>query len=237
MLFGPREVVFTAASERDSLARMAGWIRPRLRSSSVIPIGSNLPDTGGSADYCPALFSFWGMFHRGKGLELLLHAFRRAVQREQSLRLILAGAYRERDSDYIERVRLLARDNGIADRVEMLFNRSGTEVAGLLRRSCAAVLPFSDGATFRRGTLVAALQLGVPVITTRGPDTPEELKDGVNVLFANSEGEIADRMVALANDPAMRSSVSAHSLLAARRFRWECISEEHLRLYRSALGR
>lgn len=48
-------------------------------------------------------------------------------------------------------------------------------VAEQLAQASVALLPFPDGASFRRGSLLAAAACGVPIVTRHGHDTPETL--------------------------------------------------------------
>jgi glycosyltransferase involved in cell wall biosynthesis len=120
-----------------------------------------------------------------------------------------------------------------------------------------AALPFADGATFRRGSLLAALAHGVPTITTtddRRPTTDTEvneprvsgqwsvvggrLEDGENVILV-SPGDpagLAGAIERLAGDAELRARIGAVGRALAAQFSWETIAERHEALYQQLLA-
>lgn len=231
-----RVVVFTTESERQCAVcfwRKLGW---RLDRTRVIQIGSNLPNSEKCIQPDPDLVSYWGMFHRGKGLEQLLSGFRLALNKHSGLRLQLVGGLRPSDVAYFEELKRTIAQMGLDGYVELRTDCPGEEVVRLLQRSGVVVLPFVDGATFRRGTLVAALRLGLPVITTRGPDTPVDLVNGTNIMFADSAAKIAEGIMRLRVETGLRNTISENARALAGRFGWETIATEHVALYREILG-
>ena len=79
--------------------------------------------------------------------------------------------------------------------MEWLLDRGDDETAGLLAGASAAYLPYPDGASERRGSLIAALGNGAPVVTTDGPDRPADM-DGV-VMLAPDPAAACARLEAL----------------------------------------
>ncbi len=226
-------VVFTTSQEQAHAVRRIGWLVPSLHCAHVIVIGSNLPEgeATGAAGYNRSEFSYWGMFHPGKGIEKVLGGFALAVRRAEDLRLTLVGARRQKDERYIERLQELVDRLGVRQRVMFCFDLSGEDTIGVLKRCCAVILPYGDGATFRRGTLVAALRLGLPVVSTRGPDTPSELVDERSILFAADEGGIADLLLRLRSESDLRDRLSSGAAALGERFDWRDIACRHMVLY------
>jgi glycosyltransferase involved in cell wall biosynthesis len=73
-----------------------------------------------------------------------------------------------------------------ADRIATTGRLHVTQI-GKHMRSCHALLQlYPDGASAARGTLIAALASGIPVVTTAGPDTDRLLVESGAMLF--SEG-------------------------------------------------
>lgn len=229
-------VVFTTAEESRHVRQRLGWLFPSLRRTVAIPIGSNLPEllpARTDYGYDPKLFCYWGMFHAGKGIELLLAGFATALQRERELRLQLVGARREKDEVYIAELKRMTRQLGIADRVSFCFDLAGADIVQLLCRACGVVLPFRDGATFRRGTLIAALRLGLPAVTLAGPDTPAELRHQENILFASGPDDIAQQLLNLHAKPELRAALARGARALGSLFDWDSIAGQHVDLYQA----
>ena len=79
--------------------------------------------------------------------------------------------------------------------------------------------------------LSAALSLGVPIITTRGKSTSDQLVDGVNVLFADTATAIANRIDLLLEDMALADSMAENSKKLSSSFSWEQIASDHIKAY------
>ena len=58
--------------------------------------------------------------------------------------------------------------------------------------------------------LLEAMGVGLPVIATRRAAIPEIVEEGVNGLFVAEQnpGDLAEKIVALANDPALRARMA-----------------------------
>lgn len=92
--------------------------------------------------------------------------------------------------------------------------------------------PISDGASSRRGSLLAGLQHGLCCLTTAGESTDPifRAEAGKAMVFAISPRDFSDRAVALAHDPAARSFHAGEASRFHRdNFSWESIAETCLR--------
>ena len=226
--FGMRspQIIFTTPYERAYASRWAPWITSQ---SQVINIGSNIPVVPRSATAADPGIVYFGFLRPRRGLEQVLELgklLREAGVRE---RITIVGAAQPRWSAYVSALR--ARGAGLPVRWET--DLSDTSVAHLLARSQIAYLPFPDGASHRRTSLIAALCHGVAVVTTRGTQTPAELT-GV-VEFVNSPAETLTAVQRLRRDDAGRQLLSANAIRYAERFSWEKIAQEHVHAYDAIL--
>lgn len=92
--------------------------------------------------------------------------------------------------------------------------------------------PISDGASSRRGSLLAGLQHGLCCVTTEGESTDRffRAEAGKAMVFASSPQDFAARVVALARDPRARLfHASEASRFHRDNFSWESIAETCLR--------
>jgi glycosyltransferase involved in cell wall biosynthesis len=98
--------------------------------------------------------------------------------------------------------------------------------------SCAdlVVLPFINGAITNKTTLMAALQLGRPVLSTRGPSTDDILLGpGLCLLDVDDADGYAAAAVALMRDPAERAALGRRGReLYERAFSWEVVAAQTL---------
>ena len=106
----------------------------------------------------------------------------------------------------------------------------GTEIA---RRLAAADIfsPLIDGVSTRRGTLMAALQHGLPIVGTAGPLTDSILLESGSALSLVAVGDrdgFADEVRRLADEAAERQSMRRAGRRLYERFRLAVTAERIL---------
>jgi glycosyltransferase involved in cell wall biosynthesis len=124
-------------------------------------------------------------------------------------------------------------------------------VSGHLLAADICVLPFRDGATLQRGTLLAALAHGLPVVSTTpetvpatggesGLNLPRDwshwagaLSHGDNVWLVprRSPHHLAEAVRHLSANSDLRSVLSRGALSLARSLSWDAIASRHADLY------
>ncbi|MFQ3664354.1 MAG: glycosyltransferase [Chloroflexaceae bacterium] len=212
----------------------------------VIPIGSNIPVAPPAGferaawrarlgpDGFGRLVAFFGLLAPSKGLDVLLEALARL---DPSWRLVIIGgaATAPQDVAHAEAVRAMARRLGLAPRVHETGHLAAEEVSAWLLAADLVALPFRDGASFRRGSLLAALAHGCPVVSTTPADTAttEALRPAALLVPPNDPAALAAAMVALAADDPTRARLAAAGRALAARFSWSAIAAHHEMLYES----
>lgn len=153
------------------------------RCSLVVPgvdIDAFAPNGGPSAD--PPLFLVAARLERLKGVDTALSAL--AGLRHPRARLVVVG---DDGGEGGERNRLegIARELGIADRVDFLGSVDRGELARLYRLATAYLLP-SYSETFGLVAL-EALACGTPLVTTRAAGVATVVEDGVSALLVERD--------------------------------------------------
>lgn len=149
---------------------------------------------------------FLGLVGMRKGVYDLLPAFNDALTQIASLRLIIGG------NGEVDRARELVDELNIADRVEFAGWVSGDSKVDLLRRAQIYVLPsYNEGLPV---SLLEAMSMRIPVISTRVGGIPELVREGVDGLLidAGDRSALAAAIVSLAEDADLREKMG----LAAR---------------------
>jgi glycosyltransferase involved in cell wall biosynthesis len=137
---------------------------------------------------------------------------------------------------YAQYSRTLIDELGLAERVLWTGFTTPAQVSANLLASDICVLPYRDGASFRRGSFMAALIHGLPIVSTR-PEVPlPELADGQNIaLVPPDDAEaLADKIVALAASPEQRARLGAGAAELSKLFRWDSIARKTLEVYRES---
>ena len=194
---------------------------------SVIPIGSNVPEaaTNGSRDMTVVYF---GQIRPRKGIEQFIELARRSIGSKRQFSFHILGSAPAAHQQYMKDLQ-----QGAPDSVRWSIDLEFTQVSEILAHSFAAYLPFPDGVSERRGSMLAALTNGLPVISTIGVATPQEMLP--LVLPSTSSDEALSILDGLVNDPERHASLCAGSRIHAARYTWSSIAAQHVLAYQEAL--
>jgi len=231
-----RAALHLAASQaaRESIARFTGdtsrlRVLPNLVDESVF----RLRDPQMPRD--PRRLLFVGLIRHVKGVDVLLRALRRLVERGRDLRLIVIGdSFYESYRRELEALRMLIHELDLDARVEICGGKPPAEIAAEMARAALLVLP-SRRESFG-AVLAEALACGTPVVATDcggprdivtpavgllvAPENPEALADGIEAALARVDSYDPQRLRAHAID----------------RFGSRRIGERMTALYREAVG-
>lgn len=217
--------------------------------TTVIPIGSNIvpapPHDYDRAEWRKRLGSdaemiwlaYFGLLNRSKGVIELLAALADLPPRFKLL-IIGGAAPQPEDQRYAAEVHAFIAARSLEQRVHITGPCAEADVSGYLLASDLAVLPFLDGASYRRGSLLAALAHGIPTITTM-PSKPlnPALADQTHALLVPRAEPAALKAAIerLTADPALQSRIAEGARRLAERFSWPRIAEQHEAVYHTLL--
>ncbi len=220
---------------------------------ALIPIGSNISTTTPSdferaawrARFSVAdnetLLCYFGFLNESKGGETLI----RALAQIPNAKLLMiggqVGASDPTNAAYLEKVRALISKLGLNERVIWTNYTPPEIVTANFLASDICVLPYRDGASYRRGTLMAALAHGMPIATTAPRDVGAHgraplptLQNSENCLLVPPDDPTALALAVLraAESPELRAKIGAGARELAQHFTWDKIARQHLELYR-----
>lgn len=237
----------TIVTNGEDLADLRRW---HHGASTMIPIGSNVPDQPPAGFDREAwrrqcqlapdeiVIVFFGFLNRSKGVAELLQAIAVLREEEFPLRLVIVGGGTgtsdPTNREYERIVRRRVRELDLESALVWTGYQAPDAVSAYLRSADLCALPYTDGLSTRRGTLMAALEHGVPVLSTM-PRTPvPELRDEQEVLLAASAApaDLIGPLRRLSTDAALRERLRNGAREASRHFTWRRIAVRHAVLYR-----
>ncbi|NTW68569.1 MAG: glycosyltransferase family 4 protein [Chlorobiaceae bacterium] len=187
-------------------------IPPRAEAQRALNLESGAP-----------LLLFFGYVRHYKGLDLLLRAMPEILQKEPSLKLIVAGEFFEDPDCY----RSLIRDLGISASVDLYPGYVSPERSELLFAAAeCVVLPYRSAT--QSGVVLQAYGYGVPVIVTPEGALPEVVLHGVTGWIARESSAaglveaVAEFIESRGELPKMRAAVEEY----CREFSWESFAAE-----------
>ena len=172
-------------------------------------------------------------FNEGKGISLLLAAYRRLKDRFEGPppRLRVHGHYGTPSAAILT----MAQALGVGDDVEWLNDVPMQDIAALYRRSQLCVLPYK-GSFAGLPVGIAAAQR-TPIIATRAAGIPDHIGDLGIWISGDDPEELALRMQEMLNDETLRrdhgARLRAHALT---HLSWDVVARDTLTVYRAALA-
>ena len=242
---------FVATNGADFQQLASSRPGPAWARYHLIPIGANVPNhpprrytrdaqrkkLGAGAR--TLLLSHFGLLNQSKGLQDLLVAMKLLIEQGRDVRLVLVGGTTGSSDPtnvaFAEHIQAEVQRLGLGGRVIETGFLAPEDVSAHLLACDVCVLPYRDGASFRRGSLMAALEHGLCLLTTR-PAEPD-LVDSQNARLADPANPVnlARTIDELAQDEVTRRRLGLEAAKLAQRFGWPAIAEKHLSLYLEVL--
>jgi len=235
-------IIVDAGYERSLRAAYA----PLSRKLVCIPVGPNvepqLPRPAGGLNILrqrlgigrtAPVISFFGIIRGGKGIVFLVRAFCQLLRRRPSAKLLLIGHVHE--GYFRTHIASLALQLGITEHIVLTGSCHSEQLSEYLSISDVCVLPFEDGASTRRSSLILAIAHELPIVTTPPKSAFPGLANGVNVVLVEhgNVGQLCDEVDALIGDVVLRDRIKQNVALLKQRYSWANIAKETADLYRS----
>lgn len=224
---------------------------PRRR---VIPIGSSIaPQTVSTArreqirqklGARPGSFvlGHFGFLNALKGIDYLLEAMSGLRRSGRDLRLVFIGGRRGHpeigeETEYASRLDASIKRLGLGDTVQWTGYLDESQVAAWLGAVDLLALPFADGASYRRSSLMAAIALGCPILTTQPAVEVPAFRHGDNLWLVQprSAEAIAQGIQGLMTDDGQLCQLREGARMLRRCFDWDLITKETADFYREVI--
>ncbi len=220
----------------------------------LIPIGSNIlasPAHFSKADFRQKkqlpkdawLVGYFGFINHSKGVDTLLDALSQAkTETFHPIKLVLMGG-ETGSSDptnhaYLQEIQTKIKILNLTDDVIWTGFLEETDVSAWLRACDLITLPFQDGASYRRGSLMAAIHAGSAIITTT-PRTPvETFQDQANMVFVppNDANALKNALLHYLQHPTKRDALQLGAKQLSSQFDWGTIVQQTSDYYQAVLS-
>jgi glycosyltransferase involved in cell wall biosynthesis len=142
------------------------------------------------------------------------------------------------------RLRVVGPDGFEADAIRSALSRGvGVEIVGYVSESslvaeylAADMLVYPSVYEGFGLPVVEAMACGVPVITTTGGSLPEVAGNAALIVNPFDVSALADSVLRVADDDALRADLVGKGRVRARSFSWEVSASRHIEVYRAAAG-
>ena len=223
---------------------------PHLR---LIPIGSGIlsAPAGGSrshwraqlgADDSTFLLAHFGFIKAIKGIDYLLDALAELRGQGWRLRLAFIGERSnrsdgDRDMPYLRQVETRIRQLALDDAVHWTGFLPEAEVAACLKAADLIALPFLDGASYRRSSLIAAGHYGCAILTTQPPIATAAFQHKQNMwlIGSHSAAQIAEAVRHLMQHPQQLAALRRGAAALRQHFDWDAIARDTASFFETLL--
>lgn len=224
-----------------------------LPIAEVIPIGSNIHPVPISDEECgnwrknarashdDFLLAHFGFINHSKGIDTLLVALAALRKKEIPAKLVMIGGRTgtadPTNAHYLEHIDTQIVQMGLKDHVHWTGYVDDAAVSGYLQVADVVTLPYRDGASFRRGSLMAAIQHDCPIVTT-SPSYPNPLfSDGsLYLVAADSHHMLTEALIDLYHNPERMTTLREKVKALKHHFDWQHIAQLTVNHYRHVLG-
>ncbi|MFL5617695.1 MAG: glycosyltransferase family 4 protein [Gemmatimonadaceae bacterium] len=223
-----RRIYVTIPAWQNRLSLLGARALPRDEEPTWVPVPSNVPDRADErrvAELRRALltrthqqrvlvghFGTFGRFHAA----LMPHVVARILDEAHDRTFVLVGRGGEALRDYVAKER-----PELAARIVATGGLAADEVAAHLAACDLLVQPFEDGASTRRGSLMAGVALGRPTIANRGRSTEElwSAERAIHLTDSHAPHAFAGAVTKLLADANLRQRLAENARrLYAERF-------------------
>ena len=134
---------------------------------------------------------------------------------------------------YLQEVERMIAEMGLANHIQWTGHQADAEVGADLNACDVLFMPYEDGASLRRGTLMAGLANGCAIVTTTPQQPIPELKDGQQIIYIPPrDPDSAALMIKhLADNVAIAERLRQKARTASQQFCWDSIAAKHVDIY------
>lgn len=212
--------------------------------TALIPIGSNAlalaPSGVNAREFVGAapddfVLAFFGFVNRTKGLEDLLRAMDDLRERGIAARLLMVGE-KLGSSDPTNAAYAAEIDAQIATAgvdVRWTGYVHDADLHAYLTTADAVVMPFRDGASYRRSSMIIAVHYGAAIVTTTPAVGIPAFRHGENLLLVppGDVQALTETLAHLYNKPSLNRALRTGALALAETFSWANIVNNYEGIY------
>jgi glycosyltransferase involved in cell wall biosynthesis len=188
------------------------------------------------------LLAFFGLVNHSKGLDILLQALSALRSDGVPARMVIiggnAGSSDPTNAEYQHQIQALIDTLNLTPYVYTTGFVHEATVGQFLAASDVVVLPFRDGASYRRGSLMAAIHYGCAIVTTQPAVKIPAFVNAENLLLMppDDSEKLRDAIIQLYQSPELQERLKQGAQQLATRFDWTNIARETVAFFERVAG-
>ncbi len=234
ILFYADRVYVPAQKDRETVSRIAGKrVLQTMIGANIKVVPSN------TADSDKITISYFGSVYPGKGIERMLSVWKKIKEMDVESKFLFK-VIGEIDVDasshfaeYHKQVWKWIAQYGLENSIEVTGYVTDEEASKKIQDTQIATLLYEDGLTLRRGSFLAYLAHGIPIVTTMGDMEARQLFSGHDgIRMAGGDREIINAILEYSRlGVEDRKRIREDNVSLARNFDWGVIASAFMKDY------
>ena len=187
------------------------------------------------------IIAHFGFINHSKGVNVLLDALAK-LKNDMPFKLVMIGG-RTGSNDptnqaFVEGIDHQIEQLGLSENVFWTGFVDSADVSAYLQLADIVALPFLDGASYRRSSLMAAIQHECAIVTTEPKIPIETFQQGRNLYLvpANDVDALEWAIAELAQRPELREKLRIGTRELKQHFDWNQIASDNVTFFEHILG-
>ena len=223
-----------AQKDREVVARFGGSkVHPTIIGTNIKVVSQELIRAE------KVTVSYFGSVYPGKGIEQMLNIWKKINEQDSNNRFrfkIIGDIGTEKENHFAEyhaQVWKWIEQYGLKDSIEVTGYISDEDVSREIRKTQIATLFYEDGLTLRRGSFLAYLAHGIPIVTSMGDQEAKALFDGhEGIAMGDTDEEFVRKIMEFADlTEKKREEIHKDNIALSERFDWNEIAGDFLTNY------
>ncbi|MGB2630818.1 MAG: glycosyltransferase family 4 protein [Candidatus Omnitrophota bacterium] len=225
-------------STNEEVSYMIGRYMPWKKDFARIPIGSNIipPEKEkieAKEEKDVIVLTHFGLFYPGKGVETILRAVAELKKEYKDFKLVMIGGKWPGKEQYYESLRQQAKQLDVDDKVSWVGYLPSSDVSEYLSKTDIYLIPYDMGISIRRGSYMAGLVHGLPMISTYAKIKSEYIREGENIALVPPRDPVAlkNKILELIHDPDKRTRLAENARSLVDEFSWPKIASRMIQVF------
>lgn len=182
---------------------------------------------------------YQGFITEGKGVDVLIKAFKRVHDFYPDATLVIAGGFRRETDDYAKLISSLVKKTQLTENVKISGFVPEKDMVKYFSAASLIVLPYTEAEILGTSEVLAEVALaGKPIVATKTPKFSGLLRNNENALLVepSNEGQLAAAILQLLANERLANRLATSLKHDASKNTWDRIGQLTIDVYNKVLG-
>lgn len=195
---------------------------------SLVPNGVDISLFEGVKTYDKKLVLFSGVMYHHRGIDQLIEAAPKVIEKIPEVKFILLG-----DGPEMDKLKNIVHEKAMSDNVIFKGWINREKIPQELKNATIGIGPLKLTDVTKNALPIKVLEYmasGLPIIAKRGTLPDDILEDGKNGFIIDDNNQLAEKLILLLNDLKLNKQMSDKSVKMVEKFSWKKIIQAVIKL-------